>query len=225
MRNLIGLKFGKLLVIERDVNYIRKFDNKPRPKYKCLCECGNIVSVIGSSLTSGMTKSCGCLRGKNLLKHGFSHKEKLYIVWVNMKKRCNKDKYYKTINVCNEWNNYENFRNWAISNGYKENLTIDRINNNGNYEPKNCRWVDMWVQNNNKRNNKYITYKNETKTVHQWAKIVGINAETIKKRLKLGWDVKRALTEEVYIGKNQYSKTKTPKELAELKSLWKSGER
>lgn len=225
MKDLIGLKFGKLLVLERSDDYIRPNDHKGRPRYKCLCECGKITYVIGSSLTCGITKSCGCNMGKNLLKHGFSHKEKLYNVWKNIKARCKNDKYYggRGIKIYDEWkNDYTVFRNWAINNGYNENLTIDRIDVNGNYEPNNCRWVDNFIQANNKRNNVYLTYKNETKTVHQWEKIVGIKAATIKKRLRLGWSVERALTEKSYIGKNQYSKT--PEQLAEMKSLWKTGE-
>lgn len=212
MKNLIGLKFGKLLVLERVDDYIRPNDHKGRPRYKCLCECGKITYVIGTSLTYGVTKSCGCNMGKNLLKHGFAHKEKLYNVWENIKARCKNNKYYggRGIKICDEWkNDYTAFRNWAINNGYNENLTIDRIDVNGNYEPNNCRWVDIFVQANNKRNNVYLTYKNETKTVHQWEEIVGIKAATIKRRLQLGWSIERALTEKSYVGKNQYSKNAT----------------
>lgn len=220
MSNLIGLKFGKLLVIEKDEDYIRPCDKKKRKKYKCLCDCGNFVSVLGSSLSRGVSKSCGCLRGKNLLTHGFSNKEKLYSTWKNMKQRCGNNKYYKKIKLCNEWNDYISFRTWAINNGYKDGLTIDRIDNDGNYEPSNCRWVDDFVQANNKSNNFYITYKNQTKTSHQWEKVVGIKSSTIKRRLKLGWSVERALTEKPYIGKNQHFKT--PDKVAEMMSLWSS---
>ena len=206
MRNLIGLRFGNLLVVERGEDYIRPCDKKKRPKYKCLCDCGNFVSVLSTSLLRGVCKSCGCGRGKNLVTHGHSNKEKLYSVWKNIKQRCGKNKYYKEIKVCDDWNDYINFRTWAINNGYKDGLTIDRINNSGNYEPSNCRWVDNFVQANNKRNNIYITYKNETKTIHQWGKIVGIKAFTINKRLKMGWSVERALTEKPFVGKNQHFK-------------------
>ena len=209
MRNLIGLKFGKLTVIERDKDYVRPNDGKTRYKYKCKCECGNTISVLGNSLTQGCVNSCGCLRGKNLIKHGFSHKEKLYTTWKNMRQRCRCKKYYEKISICDEWNNYVNFREWALNNGYKDYLTIDRIDNNGNYCPQNCRWTTMMEQANNKSNNIRLTYNNETKTVSQWSKIVNIKADTIKRRLGLGWSVEKALTQKV-------RETKTKDELAEM---------
>lgn len=139
-----------------------------------------------------------------------SKNRQLYICWKNIRQRCSNSnskryKYYggKGIKVCNEWDKYCEFEKWAISNGFVEGLTIDRINVNGDYEPNNCRWVDNYVQANNKTNNFLITYNNETKTIHQWAKIYNIKANTILMRLRRGWNINRALTEKPFIGKNQ----------------------
>lgn len=136
--------------------------------------------------------------------------KQLYICWKNIRQRCNNknNKYYKYyggkgIKVCDEWNEYLVFENWAINNGYEEGLTIDRLDNSKGYSPQNCRWVDDFVQANNKTNNYLITYKNETKTIHQWAEIYNIKPNTLFMRLKRGWDIHRALTEEVFVGKNQ----------------------
>ena len=151
-----GDKFNKLTVLEE--THLRKQRNIV---YKCVCECGNITFVTGTYLRKGLIKSCGCLQKERASEsnktHGKSH-TKLYYIWQDMRKRCdNKNhhayKYYgeRGITYCNDWKNYENFYNWAINNGYKIGLTIDRIDNNGNYEPNNCRWVTMEIQNRNKR--------------------------------------------------------------------------
>lgn len=155
-------KFGKLKPIER----LSKYKNKTC-YYKCLCDCGNICFIPHANLVKGMTKSCGCYRKENtsLLskKHGYS-KERLYLVWKTMKKRCycKTDKHYKWygakgVTVCDEWkNNYKAFRDWAYQNGYKATteytrFTIDRINPFGNYEPSNCRIADWVIQRHNRR--------------------------------------------------------------------------
>ena len=130
-----------------------------------------------------------------------SKSEKLYVCWKNIRQRCNnpnaaKYEYYggKGISVCEEWNNYFAFEEWALNNGYQENLTIDRIDCNKNYEPSNCRWVTLKEQANNKTNNKMITYKNVTKTINQWADQLNISSNTIFMRLKRGADIERACT-------------------------------
>jgi len=106
-------------------------------------------------------------------------------------------KYYNNyggrgITVCTEWHDIEAFYKWALLNGYTENLTIDRKNNDGNYSPENCRWVTMKVQNNNRRDNKVIKYNGETKTLKQWSEILGINYKLLSFRLCHGWTVKKA---------------------------------
>ena len=153
--NLTGKKFGRLRVLEKTKE--RKWGNVV---YLCLCDCGKLKKVVGYLLTTGNTKSCGCLkreiqsRIKDLtyIKHGDARnpsKARLYITWKNMKGRCfnpNADnyKYYgaKGISVCEDWrNNYQAFKFWATLNGYKEKLEIDRIDPLGNYEPSNCQWI------------------------------------------------------------------------------------
>lgn len=133
--------------------------------------------------------------------HGYAHKEKLYGVWKCMRQRCSdpnvsRAKYYvnKGITVCDEWSDYLVFREWAMSNGYKEGLTLDRINNDGNYCPENCRWVTYEVQANNHSRNKRLSYNGETKTLSEWASVTGLPYDTIKRRLYYGWSVEKTLT-------------------------------
>ena len=128
-------------------------------------------------------------------------KTKLYSVWKTMKYRCsNKNNHkYKNyggrgIKVCDEWKDYSLFRTWALSNGYQDDLTIDRVDVDGNYEPNNCRWVDMKTQQRNRSNNKLIEYKGETKCLSEWVEITGIGHKTILYRLNSGWSVEKALT-------------------------------
>lgn len=191
-KDLTGQRFGRLLVIS--LNYI---DNG-KAYWNCKCDCGNQLSVLRSSLTSGNTKSCGCLhkelaKNKNY-RHGLAN-TRIYKIWVGMKKRCNnrKCKNYKDygargIQVCEEWSqNFTNFYNWAIENGYGENLSIDRVNVNGDYEPSNCRWVTQTEQTRNARSNVKITIKGQTKLLSEWARESGIDRRTISRRIGLGW--------------------------------------
>ena len=182
-------------------------------KWLCQCECGNMIIVASNSLKTGNTCSCGCYQVEcalqqveRLKKHGLSG-ERLYSVWNNIVSRCTnpKDKRYidyggRGISVCDEWkNNYLNFRKWATENGYDETAkhnqcTIDRIDNNGNYEPSNCRWVNQKEQQNNKRSNHIMTYNGERGTVTYFAKKTGIKKQTILSRLARGWNDEKALT-------------------------------
>lgn len=152
-----GKKCGRLTVLERDGK-----NTGGEIKWKCICECGNIVSVKGSSLRSGITKSCGCYQKEAVKKANAIHgkcSSRLYRIWNAMKTRCYNPKSKSYINygqrgirICDEWlHNYSSFYNWAMSHGYNDTLTIDRINNNGNYEPNNCRWLTRAQQNQNKR--------------------------------------------------------------------------
>ncbi|MBO7727891.1 MAG: hypothetical protein J6S50_05160 [Oscillospiraceae bacterium] len=208
--DLTGQRFGRLTALERAEN------KNCKATWRCLCDCGNETTVRADSLISGDTQSCGCLhdesleevRNKHILKHGGArhndNTEKLYFTWLNMKKRCENenDPSYKNygergITVCDEWHDYAPFRKWAFENGYYFNtnsyeITLDRINVNGNYEPSNCRWVSSKVQNNNRRNNKRITYNGETLTISQWADKLGVNYATLRYRIRC-WGVERAL--------------------------------
>lgn len=198
--DLVGKRFGRLTVVEYD-----SCNQHGKSMWNCRCECGNTCLVRGTRLTSGHTKSCGCY-SQDITKvrattHGLSN-TRLYNIWRVMRKRCDYEnganyKHYgaKGIRVCAEWYNFENFRDWAITNGYEDGLTIDRIDNNGNYTPENCRWVDMKAQSRNTSRNKLITFRGETHCMQDWADILGINYRTIQQRINVyGWSAERALT-------------------------------
>lgn len=202
-----GQRFGRLIVIKRIKNN----------KFLCKCDCGNFKTIEKSSLLSKNTKSCGCLARetskKTLYKHGF-YGTKIYKIYYSMKNRCY---YHKNISfsnygargikICKEWLNKENgflnFYNWAIENGYKEGLSIDRIDVNGNYEPNNCRWVTRAFQNNNKRNNIIIKYNNEEHNLKEWSKILNLDYKRIFNRYKLGKSV-----EDIFYNSNLKKKGK-----------------
>lgn len=207
MLNLIGKKFNRLTVLQ----FVKK-DSHHRNYWGCRCDCGRIKIVRQDCLIGKdekkLTLSCGCLHKEQMAKQKTTHglwknNRNLYAVWRAIKDRClnSNTKGYcnyglRGINICNEWvNNFECFYNWAIKNGYKTGLTIDRINVNGNYCPENCRWVDNIVQQNNRRNNHRITYNGETKTLAEWSKEKGLGKEVLSSRLyKYGWSVEKALT-------------------------------
>lgn len=188
--NIAGQRFGRLTVIERVAS------TKAQAQWRCVCDCGKETVVRSQDLRNGHTKSCGCYGLEVSVSHtpSFStHKEsrsRLYRVWIGMKGRCNNCKnkaysYYggRGIKVCQDWNeSYALFRDWALANGYQENLTIDRIDVNGNYCPENCRWVSMKVQMNNTRANRRITLNGETKTMAEWSESTGLSYETIRNR-------------------------------------------
>lgn len=132
-------------------------------------------------------------------KHGCKN-TKLYVVWCDMKARCNRKthkayKYYgaKGVKLCAEWDDFSAFKEWADMNGYKEGLSIDRINNSGNYEPGNCRWVTAKQQANNQETTTRLKVIDTEKTLHEWADFIGIKPATIHYRLRHGWDIEKAL--------------------------------
>ena len=195
--DLTGQKFNRLTVIRK-----QGIAKNRQSIWECKCECGNTKNVLYNNLVSGQVKSCGCLLKENGCppKHNLS-RTRIYRIFHNMKDRCYNiaDKDYKNyglrgIKICDEWLEDDNrgllnFYNWAIKNGYKNDLTIDRIDVNGNYEPNNCRWVDNKTQSNNRRNNCYITYNYETHTVAEWSRIIKICESTIRERIKLNFPV------------------------------------
>lgn len=204
-QDLTGKKFGRLTVIRREGSSKKKYAT-----WLCKCECGVELVVESYSLTSGNTKSCGCYQKDKAREANTTHGlvyTKLYTVWFNMKSRCLNPKlssyrYYggRGITVCDEWLKFENFNDWAINNGYRDDLTIDRINVNGNYEPSNCRWATRDEQANNMTTNRLLTYNGETHNAKEWAKIMNINYTTLHGRLRKGWDVEKILT---YKGRNK----------------------
>lgn len=197
--DLTGRRFGRLVVVERAEN-----SADGRARWLCRCDCGQSKTVLGEHLKKGRTKSCGCAKSesssKRFKKHG-GRNSKLYRIWSNMKDRCNnpdckayRDYGGRGIKVCEEWtDDFSAFQKWALANGYKEGLTIDRKDNNKGYSPDNCRWTDRKIQGNNKRNCRYITYKGQRKTVAEWSEITGIPHETLLYRLNHGWETERIL--------------------------------
>ena len=199
-KDISGRKFGQLTVLYKLHNYYKK----DAVYWLCVCDCGNLTEVKGTSLRCGATTSCGCYRlvkVKNATtKHGYSN-NRLHKTWRGILYRCyNKDdpsyNYYggRAITICDEWlHDFKVFYNWAINNGYKESLTIDRIDVNGNYEPSNCRWVDMKIQSRNKRNNINYTIDGETHCIIDWCKILNLNYHTVYTRIHRGWAIGKAL--------------------------------
>lgn len=197
--DLTGQRFGRLVVV--------RYAGRSRGKknlWLCKCDCGNEKVVEVDKLHSGNTKSCGCLQRevhrKCRMTHGKSD-TKLYLVWREMITRTenqNAERYSiyggRGISICGEWhNNFQLFYDWAIQNGYKEGLTIDRIDVNGNYEPDNCRWITPYEQSRNLRKNVRITYSGKTMILKDWAKEIGIDYHTLWQRIrKSGWTVEEA---------------------------------
>ena len=199
---LTGQKFGRLTVISQNEN------RNGNTYWECKCDCGNTIIVQGVKLKMGHTKSCGCLTRDLTAQRnrdnadGIYRDWRLYSIYYGMRTRCYNvsDPGYprygaRGITVCNEWmNDFLAFQKWAMENGYDENLTIDRIDNSKGYSPDNCRWTDIKTQSNNRRTNRYIEFHDETKTVAEWAEIVGIPRGIIYNRLNSGWNIEAALT-------------------------------
>lgn len=205
IKDLSGQKFGRLTAIK----IVGKNKNGSR-QWLCKCECGNDAVVDQHRLSSGHTKSCGCISKEMYYVHGLS-RSRINKIYRGMRGRCynKKLKSYKDyggrgIKICEEWlddeKGFMNFYRWSMENGYSDNLTIDRKDVNGDYEPFNCRWVDRKTQQNNTRRNDYIEFNGETHTLSEWAEIVGIKNKTLYTRLYYyGWSVERALTEKVHV--------------------------
>lgn len=194
--DLTGKTFGKLTVLG-----FAEINNK-RTMWLCQCECGNTSTVAAEHLKTGNTTSCGCnLKekvGGGKITHGLS-KTRLYIAWSNMKSRCynQSNPHYvnyggRGINICNEWYyDFVPFYEWALSNGYADNLTIDRTDVNGNYEPNNCRWITAKEQSNNTTANRHIEYKGKVFTVSQLSDKLKIPYATLLNRVNKGWSMEQ----------------------------------
>lgn len=190
-------------------NYLFVKNNLGYGKYLCVCTaCGTETEATSTQLKNRLKKSCGCLHRKLIsdakTKHGKSH-TKLYRLYKGIIERCyrptdenKKRNYYdKNIRMCDEWkNNYLSFEEWALSNGYRENLTIDRINNNKGYSPDNCRWITREQQASNRRTNRMITIGNETHTMSDWCNINNVSYNAACKRIEAyGWDEIKAVSQ------------------------------
>lgn len=192
--DLTGQRFGRLTVL-------RLYNRRQQPCGKhyytwwCKCDCGNEKEAPGRSLKNGHVQSCGCLHrevaGCSARTHGGS-KTRLYKVWVGIKCRCYEEnnpayKHYgeRGVSMCDEWRtDFTAFRDWALSNGYADNLTIERIDNNGNYSPENCCWIPQTEQPKNRRNCHFITYNGETKTLSDWSRELHIARRSLRDKEK-----------------------------------------
>lgn len=209
-KDMTNLRFGRLTVLECVGR-----DNNGNALWRCKCDCGKENIVDGCRLRKGNTKSCGCYniyRTKICNSTHRKSKTRLYAIWGGIKARCSNPKCEafkkyggRGIKFCKDWVFYENFEKWALNNGYSSNLTIDRIDNDGNYEPSNCRWISSKEQSLNTSRNHYLELNGEKHTAYEWSVITGIRLSTILQRInKYHWTIQRALTEKPFKGKNQY---------------------
>ena len=198
-RDISGQKFGDLTAL------FFEYRNKNHQHFwRFRCECGNEVILRKSSVTSGNTKRCSeCARKRKAIAnttHGMS-KTRLYKEWAGIIQRCtnpNSTSYVrygkKGIDICREWLSFDPFKDWALSNGYSDELTIDRIDNDKGYSPDNCRWATYEEQAHNQKTNRNLEYNGETMTMAEWARKLGISSSSLYGRLKRGWSIDKALS-------------------------------
>lgn len=200
--DLKGTRYGRLKVI--DFSHFSK--DKKRTFWKCRCDCGSEVIVRADQLKNGHTKSCGCYN-KDVVRNGrfaVTHdksKTRIYHIYTGMKTRCYnpncsnyKDYGGRGIGICKEWlDDFQKFYDWAVANGYEDDLSIDRINPNGDYSPSNCRWATDIEQMNNTRRNHYISHNGERKSLKQWSEDIGFSYEKVKARMARGIPFEKAI--------------------------------
>ena len=209
VKNRVGERIGKLVVIERAANKIevaRSGKKSVRACWLCKCDCGNEIVASGHNLSKALsnpnstagTRSCGCLMGKGGLKHGQSTTNS-YGAWNNMIQRCtnpNQTAYAsyggRGIKVCDEWLTFEGFIK-DMGMRHKK-MTLERINNELGYSKDNCKWATRKEQANNRRTNVKLEYNGSVMTISQWADKVGLKKDVLKARIERGWSVERALT-------------------------------
>lgn len=228
-----GQKFGRLTIVKEVEPYINTKGKKIR-MILCKCDCGNETTIQLSRFTNGITSSCGCLRlervkslnkryekitGQKLPEDFSFTKSRIYGIWTNMLHRCTnpveKNYYGKGITVCKEWQiDFFNFYFWAMENGYTDDLTIDRINSNGNYEPSNCRWATYKQQNNNNQMNRSVTYNGITHTIGECGDITGVGRNLLYQRIiTLGWPLEKAF----YTPVEKHRKSLTDDEVRDIR--------
>ena len=195
-------KYGRLTAIKETSEYLGE-----SRKWVCLCVCGKKVKVSKNSLMSGNTKSCGCLRMDAITKHGM-YGTSVYRSWFALIQRCNNKNstpypYYggRGISVCERWvNSFEDFYK-DMGDKPSKNHSIDRIDNDGDYCPENCRWATNKQQSRNKRNNVMVEFKGKEQCITDWSIETGINKDTLKSRIDSGWTIEKSLTKSVAIQK------------------------
>lgn len=197
--DLTGRQFGRLLVEEKAANI------GDRTAWRCRCDCGESVTIIGIRLTTGHTASCGCLKRDVISSRSKTHgrsKTSEYRIWSLAIQRCHNPihppfpKYGgRGIIVCDRWRH--SFIAFLKDMGSRPSPqhTLDRIDNNGPYSPENCRWASRREQSLNTRRNRLVSWRGQTLPIGEWAMIVGVHSRTLRARLdRLGWDVDRALS-------------------------------
>lgn len=190
--SFIGKRQGQIVVL----SHFKKGKNNAN-YFRCQCDCGRISEIRVNHFIHDNQTTCGRFHKKY---ENSIVGTKIYNTWNRMIDRCynpKNHKYYRYgkrgISVCNDWlNNYDNFYTWCINNGYKEGLSLDRINNDGNYEPSNCRWTTRTQQQRNMCRNKMITYKGETRCLVEWCELLNIPYYNTSKRLFRNWSIERA---------------------------------
>lgn len=198
--DLTGEKYGYLTVMGRAPQ-----DTYYGSKWRCKCVCGKECVVLSSNLRSGRQTSCGCIKTLKAIQRNTTHGvsgNAIYTCWKDMIHRCENPRHAsypdyggRGIKICEEWHEPKIFYDWSISHGWKKGLTLDRIDNDRDYEPSNCRWTTWEVQANNKRKNHSITYNGKTQTIAQWSIECDIPYDTLYSRIaKRGWNIERALT-------------------------------
>jgi len=176
--DITGIRFGRLVALTKN-----GFDQSPSRKHirwDCICDCGKKINTRINSLKTGHVRSCGCLPNEGNKKHGMSN-SKEYRTWIRIKERCNKI------------NNPDYYLYGKRGINKTENFSLDRINNDGNYEPKNCRWADNATQARNKRCNRFYELNGENMCLQDWAKKIGISQSALSERLTK-WSLERSLT-------------------------------
>ncbi len=204
----VGKRFNRLTVLK-----LAGKNKHGHQLFECKCDCGKVVVIEGTAVKNNRTRSCGCLQRDVVKKrctiHGMT-KTKLFGVWTTMNQRCSNpntvsyDRYgAKGIYVCEEWkNDFVTFMNWSLKHGYRDGLSIDRIDNDKGYSPENCRWVNAYVQSNNRSNNRLMTLNGTTKNCKQWADYFGFNYKYFHEKCKKNdWNLEKVL--EIPYFKNQ----------------------
>lgn len=207
--DMIGKKYNRLTIVAEEERASIGVTKKTERQFLCQCECGKQVRVLLSNLLKGNTNSCGCWKREKTSKAKGIHKlskHPLHVAWANMKSRCYSKNHssYNTygargIIVEDIWkNNFLNFYTWAINNGWKTNLTIERIDVNKNYCPENCTWIEAQLQAKNRTTSRYLEYKGERLILCDMARRHGLKPSVLLARLNfLKWDLERALTQPI----------------------------
>lgn len=214
--DITGSVFGKWTVIS--FSHYRRTGSSGCPMWNCICHCGTERVVSGTSLRTGHTASCGCIKRETTARRNTSHgrsKTHLYMIWKHVNQRCYnpnavgyKNYGARGIGVCQRWRGRDGFSNFEKDMGARPSKkhSLDRIDNNKNYSPKNCRWATRKMQSRNTRRTKILTFNGESLCVRDWEVRLGFKRGIIRSRLKKGWTIEQSLTIPSLKGKNTHIK-------------------